>query len=158
VKRIAWISAAAAAIATSGCGLTASPADNIDFAAPKGWTSSPGIAGFMQFWRSPRDGEVLMLFRSPKPVATQDIFKSADVKDVQIESEKSIQICDGQQPAQQFTLRAKSESNNETHDVNATTVMSTTGGATYFAVYVHRVETPANTDAVAATHDLCPKK
>ena len=150
--------AAAAALATSGCGLTASPADSINFAAPKGWNSSPGIAGFMQFWRSPRDGEVLMLFRSPKPVNTSDIFRSADVKDVQIESQKAIEICDGLQAAQQFNLRAKSESNGETHDVNATTVMSTSGGATYFAVYVHRVETPPDADAVSATHELCQKK
>jgi hypothetical protein len=158
MKRRVLFMAAAAALTTSGCGLTASPADNINFVAPKGWNSSPGIAGFMQFWRSPREGEVLMLFRSPKPVSTSDIFRSADVKDVQVESQKAIEICDGQQAAQQFNLRAKSESGGETHDVNATTVMSTSGGATYFAVYVHRVETPVDAGAVAATHELCQKK
>ncbi|HEY3676027.1 MAG TPA: hypothetical protein VGK84_08565 [Candidatus Tumulicola sp.] len=158
MKRSVLFMAAAAALATSGCGLTASPADNINFVAPKGWNSSPGIAGFMQFWRSPREGEVLMLFRSPKPIKTEDVLQSANLRDAQIESRKVITLCDGQQQAQEFQSRGKIENGNESHDVGANIVMSTSNGATYFAVYVHRIEMPADAEAVAATHELCQKK
>jgi hypothetical protein len=37
-------------------------------------------------------------------------------------------------------------------------VMSTVDGNTYFAVYAHPVELQPDADAVAATHELCPKK
>jgi hypothetical protein len=153
MKRLVSITVAAAALLSAGCGLTSSPAENITFAAPKSWSSSPGIGGFMQFWRSPRDGEVLMLYRSPKPINTSDVFQSANLKDAQIESRKDLKICDNQ-PAQEFTLRAKSESNGTSRDIDATTVMTTTGGATY----VHRTDTPADPSATAAISELCPKK
>ena len=46
------------------------------FKAPPGWQASPGIMGFMQFWRPPdNDNEVLMLFKSPKPI--EDRTKSS---------------------------------------------------------------------------------
>jgi hypothetical protein len=157
MKRIVSIAAAVAAALTSGCGLTASPADNITFTAPKDWSSSPGIAGFAQFWRSGRKGEALILFRSPKPITASDVLQSANVHDVQIQSRKDITICDGQE-AQQILIRAKDDAKDDPHVVDATTVMSTTGGVTYFAVYVHRIEMPANADAAAAVRELCPKK
>ncbi|MBV8655075.1 MAG: hypothetical protein JO160_03450, partial [Candidatus Eremiobacteraeota bacterium] len=61
------LSALACAVILAGCGLTSSPAEGLTFSPPAGWQSSPGIMGFMQFWRSPTNSEeVLMLFRSPK--------------------------------------------------------------------------------------------
>lgn len=98
-----------------------------------------------------------MLYRSPKPINTSDVFQSANLKDAEIESRKDLTICDNQ-PAQQFTLRAKSESDGTSRDIDATTVMTTTGGATYFAVYVHRADTQADPSATAAVTELCPKK
>src|SRR5580700_8390627 len=91
------------AVAQTGCAFSASPADGLTFQAPPGWQSSPGIMGFMQFWRPPSsDREVLMLFKSPKPLATNEVFSNAQMqdslKDVQIQSRRTIQIC-GNQPA-----------------------------------------------------------
>jgi hypothetical protein len=158
MKLRVFMVAVAAMLATSGCGLTASPADNIAFTAPQGWTSSPGIAGFMQFWRSPRESEVLMLFRSPKPIKSSDVFQSASLRDAKIEAQKDISICDGAQQAQLVDITAKTDRNGQSRDVDATMVMSTTGGNTYFAVYARPVELQPDSQAVAATRELCPKK
>src|SRR5579863_3874221 len=66
---------AIAALALGGCALRASPADNLVFKAPAGWTASPGILGIMQFWRPPTDdGELLMLVKSPKKLKPGDVF------------------------------------------------------------------------------------
>ena len=94
---------ALAALAAGGCALSASPADGLRFQAPAGWRSSPGIMGFMQFWRPPADDrEVLMLFKSPKPLQPNDVFSNAQLhdtlKNVTIERRQSIEIC-GHQPA-----------------------------------------------------------
>jgi hypothetical protein len=99
-----------------------------------------------------------MLFRSPKPIKSSDVFQSASLRDAKIEAQKDIQICDGAQQAQMVDIRAKSESNGQSRDVDATMVMSTLNGNTYFAVYAHPVELQPDAEAVAATHELCPKK
>ncbi len=104
------VAAALLAIACSAAvRFTASPADGLQFQPPAGWQSSPGIMGFMQFWQSPaNDGEVLMLFRSPKPLKPTDVFSDArlndTLKDATIESRTNIEIC-GNQPATYFRAR-----------------------------------------------------
>ncbi len=59
--------------------------------------------GFMQFWRPPSGGrEVLMLFRSPKPIKPSDIFVRPGVNDslknTTVERREDVVIC-GHQPA-----------------------------------------------------------
>ncbi len=70
------------ALAAGGCAWSASPADGLRFAAPLGWRSSPGIMGLMQFWRPPADDrEMLMLFKSPRPLQARDVFSTAQFRD-----------------------------------------------------------------------------
>ncbi len=153
-SRFSIIPVLAAALAVGGFGLTNSPADNLTFKAPSGWQSSPGIMGFMQFWKSPNSkNEVLMLFKSPKPLATTEVFKSADFNDAKVEAQKPITIC-GNQPAQYYKALGRSKGGT---DSSVEMVMTTAGGTTYFAMYVYPVGTATNGDAEAALRELCTK-
>ena len=53
---------------------------------PPAGSSSPGIMGFMQFWRPPsNEREVLMLFKSPTPLETHDVFKQLPGQQLAVE-------------------------------------------------------------------------
>jgi hypothetical protein len=146
------------ALAPMGCSFTASPAEGLQFQAPPGWQSSPGIMGFMQFWRSPSsDREILMLFKSPKPLATNEVFSNAQMQDslknVQIQSRRTIQIC-GNQPAAYVQARGSSAKGG---DESVDMVMTTTHGTSYFAMYVRPIGAQPNPAAELALRELCPK-
>ena len=137
----------------SGCGLTSSPADSLSFKAPKGWQAFPGIMGFMQFWKQPGADAVLMLFKSPKPIKTTDVFDNADLRDARIEEQKPVTIC-GNQPAQYFKAAGRSKTG---HDSDIEMMMSNVSGQTYMAMYVYPVGTQADAGAEAALRELCTK-
>ena len=60
-----------------GAAFHTSPADGLTFHAPNDWKPSPGILGYMQFWRSPTERrEVLMLFKSPVRLNPDEEFFS----------------------------------------------------------------------------------
>jgi hypothetical protein len=146
------------ALAQLGCSFTASPAEGLKFAAPPGWQSSPGIMGFMQFWRSPSsDREVLMLFKSPKPIAARDVFSNQQMrdtlKDVTIREMHTIAIC-GNQPATYVQARGTSAKGG---DENVDMMMTTTRGNTYFAMYIRPVDAASNQMAMTALRELCAK-
>jgi hypothetical protein len=144
-------------LAASGCGLTSSPADGLTFTAPPGWQASPGIMGFMQFWKAPDSKQVLMLFKSPKPVKESDVFSSAKMNDTTTEEQRTIQIC-GNQAAQYVRGRGTTsgDSGKKTDD-NIQLVMTTAGGATYFAMYVYPLDMTPDAQAAAAIRELCLK-
>jgi hypothetical protein len=151
-----WGSAliALAVLALSACGATSSPADNLNFKAPSGWQSSPGIMGFMQFWKAPTsDNEVLMLFKSPRPLKTSDVFNSANLKDAKVEAQQAIVIC-GAQPAVFFKAQA---TGSKGADSNVEMVKTDAAGTTYMAMYVYPAGAQPNSDAVAALRELCAK-
>ncbi len=142
---------------SSGCGFTGSPADGLTFQAPPGWNSSPGILGFMQFWRPPSDDrEVLMLFRSPKPLSPSDVFSTQqlkqDLQSVTIERRETIKICNNQ-PASYVAGIGKSRRGEE----NVEMLMTTTRATTYMALYVRPTQRPPNPAAEAAVRELCAK-
>ncbi|MBV8373558.1 MAG: hypothetical protein JOY69_09875 [Candidatus Eremiobacteraeota bacterium] len=140
--------------ALTGCGFTSSPADNLTFKAPAGWQGSPGIMGFMQFWRAPNsDDQVLMLFKSPKPLQTRDVFSSANLRDAKVEAQKPITIC-GNQTAEYFKARGTSRNGR---DSNVEMVMTDVSGTTYFAMYLYPAGAAPNGEADAALHELCAK-
>src|SRR5580704_17965331 len=118
------------AFALGGCSMTASPADGLAFQAPSGWQSSPGIMGFMQFWRAPSDDrEVLMLFKSPKALVAGDVFSSANMqgtlKNVTVQRRRATKIC-GDQPAVYLQARGSSaKGGDSTVDMVITTVHGT---------------------------------
>jgi hypothetical protein len=147
-----------AAIIQAGCSFGSSPAEGLNFQAPPGWQSSPGIMGFMQFWRSPtNDQEILMLFRSPKPLPEGAIFSNSQMqetlKDVVVTRRSRIEIC-GNQPATYIEARGSSSKGG---DENIEMVMTTARGTSYFAMYVWPIAFPANAQAAAALRELCLK-
>lgn len=146
------------AIVQTGCSFGSSPADGLNFHAPPGWQSSPGIIGVMQFWRSPsNDQEVLMLFRSPKALPAGDIFSNSQMqgtlKDVVVTRRSTIEIC-GNQPATYIEARGSSAKGG---DENLEMVMTTARGTSYFAMYVRPITLRANAQAAAALRELCLK-
>jgi hypothetical protein len=142
----------------SGCGLTSSPAEGLAFHPPTGWQSSPGIMGFMQFWKPPSNSdEVLMLFRSPKQFDPAQVLSSAKLRDTRIERRQQIKIC-GNQPAVYFTgVGTSSSGSNATTQLEMQMVMTNAGGAAYFAMYGYPAGTKPNGEALAALRELCPK-
>lgn len=150
--------AALFAFALAACNMTASPADGLAFQAPSGWQSSPGIMGFMQFWRSPSDDrEVLMLIKSPKPLKPDDVFSDARLKDtlknVTVEGRSSIVIC-GHQPATYVQARGSSSHGG---DEFVDLVLTTLNGNSYLAMYVRPIAMPTNPMAAAALREVCTK-
>jgi hypothetical protein len=143
-----------AILASSGCGFTSSPADNLTFKAPAGWQSSPGIMGFMQFWKAPNSNkEVLLLFKSPKPLQTKEVFNNANLRDAKVETQKPITIC-GSQAAQFFKAQGTSSRGD---DSNVEMVMTDAAGTTYLAMYVYPAGAQPNGEAAAALRELCSK-
>jgi hypothetical protein len=147
-----------AACALSGCGLSASPADGLRFQPPAGWRSSPGILGFMQFWRPPSGvREVLMLFKSPKPVTSGDMYSDANMqgafKSVTVQRKRSIKIC-GNQPALFVQGIAISRENTES---NVEMVLANVRGTSYFAMYVRPTDVAPDPQAEGALYELCAK-
>ncbi|MGC9992788.1 MAG: hypothetical protein ABSD52_10410 [Candidatus Cybelea sp.] len=146
------------AVSVGGCALQASPADGLRFKAPDGWRPSPGILGFMQFWRPPTDDrEMLMLFKSPRPMKTNEMFSNSNVqetmKDVTVLTQQTIKIC-GAQPAKYVQARGSS---SERGPVDIETVATTIGGSSYFAVYVRPIAVRPSPAALASLREVCPK-
>jgi hypothetical protein len=148
----------AVAFVLAGCGLSASPADGLSFHAPAGWRSSPGIMGFMQFWRPPVDDrEVLMLIKSPRPLKSSDIFSDARMNDTlkgaTVERRQEILICN-RQPAMYFEARGTSSQGG---DARVEAVMTNMSGGTYFAMYIRPIAAAPNPTAQASLRELCAK-
>ena len=147
-----------AAFALSACGLNASPTGGLRFQPPPGWRPSPGMLGYMQFWRPPSGvREALMLFRSPKRLSSDDLYSDANMqgafKSVTVLRKQNVQIC-GNQPA--VIVQGIAISRNDTES-RVEMVMATVRGTSYLAMYVRPIEVPANPQAEAALRELCAK-
>jgi hypothetical protein len=148
---------AVAALELAGCAFSASPAEGLRFQAPPGWRPSPGIMGFMQFWQAPNDDRsVLMLFRSPKTIAPDELFTNAQyrgtLKDTTVVRRQSIVIC-GHQPATYVEASGTSRGEPSRVDLVATNV----SGASYIAMYVRPLTDSPDAKAEAALRSLCAK-
>jgi hypothetical protein len=146
------------AVTVGGCALQASPADGLRFEAPVGWRASPGILGYMQFWRPPSDDrEVLMLFKSPRPMQTDQIFTDSNVQDtmknVTVVAQRTIKIC-GAQPAKYVQARGTSSGGGP---IDIETVATLIGGSSYFAVYLRPIAVRPSPLALAALREVCLK-
>jgi len=142
----------------AGCAFHASPTAGLVFQPPPGWRSSPGIMGFMQFWRSPTDDrEVLFLFKSPQQLHSDDVFSKArldsTLQDATIERREAIEICD-RQPAEYIEAVGRSKRGE---DDRVEIVSTNVGGTTYFAMYVRPLTSRTNEVARAALRELCAK-
>ncbi|MFY9665568.1 MAG: hypothetical protein WAL67_04385 [Candidatus Cybelea sp.] len=149
---------ALAALSLAGCAFNSSPADGLQFKAPPDWRPSPGIMGFMQFWRPPGDDrQMLMLVKSPKAIAPSEVFSDArlndTLKNATIEQRQAIQIC-GNQPATYLAARGTSARGG---DDRVDLVMTNIAGTTYFAMYVRPPGAAPSPMAEAALRELCTK-
>ena len=151
------VAAVGCALALAACGLNSSPAQGLRFAPPPGWQSSPGIMGFMQFWRTPDDREVLILFKSPRAITPNDVLSNYRMKDtlqgMQIEERRAIEIC-GNQPATYVRGRGRSVRRG---DQDVEFVLTTVRGTGYFALYARPIGATPNSAAEAALREICPK-
>jgi hypothetical protein len=145
------------ALLLAGCGLTSSPADNLTFQAPVGWQASPGILGYMQFWKPPSGAsEMLFLFKSPKPIDTKQAFSDAKLGDENVEQQQQIKIC-GNQPAMFVKAKGTSTASGGSVQSEVQMTISTVGGNSYFAMYVYPANGRPNEQATAALRQLCAK-
>jgi len=151
-----WVLVAATLLSANACGLSASPAADLQFAPPPGWRASPAIMGFMQFWRPPSDDrEVLMLLKSPKSLQSSDFFSQAHdtVRNVTVERRERIVICGDQRATLVRAHGSSSNGEDERIDMLATNA----AGNTYFAMYARPISSQPNANAEAALRELCPK-
>lgn len=159
VRSLSMVPLMLVTLASAGCAFHSSPADALTFTAPGGWTASPGILGFMQFWR-PRenDGEFLMLFRSPQKLQSTDVFSNEryneNLKGATMLARQSIRIC-GSQPATYVQARRYAERGGGIDLIEL--VMADVNGSTYFATYERPATLPPNPAAQASLRELCAK-
>jgi hypothetical protein len=114
--------------------------------------------GFMQFWRPPGDDrEVLMLFKSPRPLEARDVLSNAKVGDtmrhVTVERRRTIEIC-GRQRATYVEARG---SGGRSGDDRVEMMITTVAGNSYFAMYVRPLDAAPDPMAQAALRELCAK-
>lgn len=146
-------------------GLTQSPADGLNFRAPDGWQSTPGIMGRFQLWTTgeSKDKQVLVLLKLPPQAKADKSFdvnmvngpNSGGVEGATIVSRRQVTLC-GNQPSLYVLMRG--ESAREKVEENVAAVFSRTTDAMYMAVYVYPVGTAANAWAEAAIYELCRVK
>ena len=108
----------------------------------------------MQFWKAPGNDEVLMLFKSPKPLKTTEIFTSADLQGRRRSKPKSRSRSAA---TNRRSFSKRKEPSKGGHDSNIEMVMTNAGGATYMAMYVYPLGAQTNADAETALRELCAK-
>jgi hypothetical protein len=158
IRRFSTFFYGVAVLALADCHFSASPTEGLRFAPPPDWRASPGMLGYVQFWRPPSGvREALMLFKSPKRLTAGDVFSDANMqgsfKSVTVQRKSEIEIC-GSQPALLVQGIAISRDDRLS---NVEMVMSDVRGTSYLAMYLRPVEEPPNTTAEAALRELCAK-
>jgi hypothetical protein len=160
------VAAAIAGLALlTACGFMKSPAEDINFDAPSGWQSTPGIMGRFQLWTGGgAKPQVLMLMKLPQDAKIDRSFDASDVKeltgptsvkDATMLEQRSMTIC-GNQPATYLKMRGVSNSQKTEETIEA--VISKVSDGTYMAMHMYPVGSMPDPQAEAAIYELCPKK
>lgn len=155
-------------ILLSACGLLKSPADDIDFEAPSGWTSTPGIMGRFQLWTGgTTNKQVLMLMKLPQDAKIDRSFDASDfkgmsgsasVKNATMLEQRRMNIC-GTQPAVYMKMRGVSTtSGTQKTEEMISAVISKVSDGTFMAMHMYPVGSQPDPQAEAAIYELCPKK
>jgi hypothetical protein len=141
----------------AGCGSVAS---GIAFSPPAGWTGTPALFGRFQMWM--KSGEqkdttqILMLFKgdpSQTPASFKDLPPQYD-KNVTMLKRGPVTMC-GTQNGEQFIGQGEDKNHKRSRIEMTTTVI---GNTRYVAMYLRPSSTPADAQAEAAIHSLCPVK
>jgi len=170
MMKILHVVAAVSGVALlTACGLTKSPAEDINFTAPADWQSTPGIMGRFQLWTGgPATGkQVLMLMKLPQDAKIDKSFSSSDfkemsgpasVKDATMLEQRNMTIC-GSQPAMYMKMRGvSSNSGSQKTEEMVEAVISKVSDGTFMAMHMYPVGSVPDTQAEAAIYELCPKK
>jgi hypothetical protein len=150
----------------TACGFMKSPAEDINFEAPSGWQSTPGIMGRFQLWTggSANAKQVLMLMKLPQDAKIDRSFDASDmkdltgpasVKDATMLDQRRMTIC-GNQPALYMKMRGASNSQKTNEMIEA--VVSKVSDGTFMAMHMYPVGSVPDSQAEAAIYELCPKK
>lgn len=160
------VAAALGAIAIlTACGLMKSPAEDINFVAPSGWQSTPGIMGRFQLWTGGANAkQVLMLMKLPQDAKIDRSFDASDVKeltgptsvkDATMLEQRTMKIC-GNQPALYMKMRGVSNGQTKTEEM-IEAVLSKVSDGTFMAMHMYPVGSVPDPQADAAIYELCPK-
>lgn len=166
MMKIVHVTAALGAVALlTACGLTKSPAEDINFVAPAGWQSTPGIMGRFQLWTGGANAkQVLMLMKLPQDAKIDQSFDASDfkemtgptsVKDATMLEQRSMKIC-GNQPAMYMKMRGVSNGGTKTEEM-IEAVLSKVSDGTFMAMHMYPVGSVPDPQAEAAIYELCPK-
>ena len=165
MKILRAAAALCAVVLLTACGLTKSPAEDINFVAPNGWQSTPGIMGRFQLWTGGANGkQVLMLMKLPQDAKIDRTFNASDmkdlagpsaVKDATMLEQRTMKIC-GTQPALYMKMRGVSSGQTKTEEM-IEAVMSKVSDGTFMAMHMYPVGSVPDPQADAAIYELCPK-
>jgi hypothetical protein len=165
MMKIVHVAAALGAVVLlTACGLTKSPAEGINFVAPNGWQSTPGIMGRFQLWTGGANAkQVLMLMKLPQDAKIDRTFSPSDmkdlagpsaVKDATMLEQRTMKIC-GNQPALYMKMRGVSSGQNKTEEMIEAVVSKVSDG-TFMAMHMYPVGSVPDPQADAAIYELCP--
>jgi hypothetical protein len=160
------IAALAATILLAACGLTKSPAEGLNFQAPAGWQSTPGIMGKFQMWMTGggKTQQMLMLIDMGSDTKLNESFDLKDVKgsspssfvkNATVVTQRKMTIC-GNQPAIYIKMRGTSSSSSSEENVEL--LISKAAQSAYMAAYIYPAALEPNASAEAAIYELCPTK
>jgi hypothetical protein len=145
---------AVAAMALVGCG---SPTSSITFKPPDDWSPSSSIFGMGQIWKSPDTKQMLMLMKLPVAMKVSDAFKTVNLEDTKVEKQQHVTIC-GNQAAIYIKASGIANINGVRQHSTMDMIMSSTGGATYMALYARPDLTALDDRAETAIRSLCQKQ
>lgn len=154
-----------AAVLLTACGLMKSPAEDINFVAPTGWHSTPGIMGRFQLWTGGANAkQVLMLMKLPQDSKIDQSFDASDfkqitgptsVRDATMLEQRNMKIC-GSQAAMYMKMRGVSNGQTKTEEMIEAVVSKVSDG-TFMAMHMYPVGSVPDPQAEAAIYELCPK-
>jgi hypothetical protein len=167
MMKILHVAAALGAVALlTACGFMKSPAEDINFTAPTGWQSTPGIMGRFQLWTGGgAKAQVLMLMKLPQDAKIDRSFDSSDfkemtgptsVKDATMLEQRTMKIC-GSQPAMYMKMRGVSNSGSQKTEEMIEAVVSRVSDGTFMAMHMYPIGSVPDPQAEAAIYELCPK-
>lgn len=130
----------------AACG---NPGDHLSFKAPSNYQAPKNVFGMAQIWSTPDNKQALMLMKLPVKMDPKQAINSAGVKNATVKSRQAIKIC-GNQPATHVVMQSTGKEHS-TMDM----VLTSSGSASYMAMYSHAEGTPPDRASEDAIRSLC---
>lgn len=133
-------------LALTACG---NPGDHLSFKAPSIYQAPKNVFGMAQIWSTADNKQALMLMKLPVKMDPKQAVNSAGVKNAKVKSQQAIKIC-GNQPATHVVMESTGKERS-TMDM----ILTSSGSASYMAMYSHEEGTPADRASEDAIRSLC---